>query len=163
VLVAAREEFWAEMEQTYADSPIHRTLGLTLRVVAAGEVAIVFDGTPQAGNRRGHPAGGALAEMLDSAVVQAARTLVGPADQLVTLDLKMNFVAAATAGCPLSTRARIDHLGRSTVVGTGRIEDPSGNLIALGIVTVNRRRTVAVGGDSHRRQAETVGGGEISK
>lgn len=141
-----REQLWRRMEQTYSESPVHRVLGLSLKVVGEGETIVEFNGARDAGNRRGNAAGGALTEMIDSAVVQASRTLLGPDDGVVTLELKVNFLRPGGPGVPLSTRGRIEHLGRSIAVGVGRVEDPQGKLVALGLVTVSVKRAVAPAG-----------------
>lgn len=131
---------WREMEAVYHESPIHRALGLVLRVEGDGEVVIAYDGSPEATNRRGNPAGGALAEMIDSAVVQAARTLLNAGDMGTTLELKVNYIRSAAPGERLTTRGTVDHIGRSTAVGHGRVTDEEGRLVALGLVTVSLRR-----------------------
>jgi len=133
-------EAYRAQEASYADSPVHRALGLSVEVAGRGEVRIQYDGALAATNRRGHPAGGALAEMIDSAVVQAAKTLLHPDDRVTTLELKINFVRAAPAGSPLTTTGSLRHVGRSTAVGLGEIRDSAGVLLAVGLVTVSIRR-----------------------
>jgi acyl-CoA thioesterase len=140
VSVAESRSHWRAMEAVYGESPIHRALGLELRVEGDGEVVIAYDGSLEATNRRGNPAGGALAEMIDSAVVQAARTLLEDGDAATTLELKVNYVRSAPEGERLTTRGTIDHIGRSTAVGHGRVMDEQGRLVALGLVTVSLRR-----------------------
>lgn len=137
---AGNEALWRKMEASYSESPIHRVLGLSLKVLGNGEVEVLFDGAVEATNRRGNAAGGALAEMVDSAVVQACRTLISPEDKVATLELKVNYVRPGPANTPLTTHAKIDYIGRSTCVGIGRVTDPAGELIALGMVTVNIKR-----------------------
>lgn len=139
--VKVREAFWREMERTYGQSAIHRVLGLSLRVIGEGEVIVEYDGRAEAGNRRGNAAGGALTEMMDSACVQASRTLLEPDDHVTTLELKVNFTRPAPAGAALTTSGRIEYIGRSTAVGLGRIEDPEGKLVAFGIVSIAIRRS----------------------
>lgn len=135
-----RRDHWRSMETVYVESAIHQTLGLRLTVNGPGDVSVAYDGTLAATNRGGNPAGGALAEMVDSAVVQAARTLLEESDRAVTLELKVNFLRGASGGEPLVTHGLIDHMGRSTAVGVGRVEDQTGNLVALGLVTVSIKR-----------------------
>lgn len=135
--------WWDEMQAGYGELPIHTALGLSLEVLEAGAVRVRYDGTPAAGNRRGIAAGGALAEMINSAVVQACRTKLGREVGTVTLELKVNFIRAAPAGSALVTTGKIEHLGRTTAVGHGRTEDDSGRLIALGMVTVALLRAKA--------------------
>ncbi|WP_249019449.1 PaaI family thioesterase [Conexibacter sp. S30A1] len=136
-----RPDHWRTMESVYAESAIHQALGLRLAVNGPGDVSVLYDGASAATNRNGNPAGGALAEMVDSAVVQAARTLLEATDRTVTIELKVNFVRGVPSGEPLTTRGMIDHLGRTTAVGTGRVEDQAGHLVAVGLVTVNIRRS----------------------
>lgn len=134
---------WDAMEAHYPLSPIHATLGLTLAVPGEGEAIISFDGDPRATNRRGDAGGGLLAQMIDSAVVQACRTKLAASDSTVTIELKVNYVRAAPAGLKLAAKGRLDHFGRSTAVGTARVEDEDGRLYVLGIVTVSIRKAEA--------------------
>lgn len=127
----------AWMEEVYSESPIHRAMGLSLQVRCRGDVVVRYDGASDGHNRSGNVAGGAIAEMIDSAVVQASRTMLGREARTVTIELKVNFIHGAKG--PLSTHGRIDHLGRSTAVGHARTLDESGRLVALGLVTVSIR------------------------
>jgi len=131
------------MERHYRLSPVHNTLGLSLKVPGEGEAVVAYDGDPAATNRRGDAAGGTIAEMIDSAVVQAARTRLGPTDSTVTIELKVNYVRAAPAKLNLAAKAKLDHFGRTTAVGNARVEDENGKLYALGIVTVSIKKADA--------------------
>lgn len=133
-------EQWREMERVYGESPVHRALGLSLEVPGEREALVHYDGAEAATNRRGHPAGGAIAEMVDSAVVQAAKTDLSAEDAVTTLELKINYLRSAPAGAPLTTRGLIKHLGRTTAVGVGEVRDASDALVAIGLVTVSIRR-----------------------
>lgn len=132
---------WKELVDKYHLSEIHNSLGLTLEIPGAGEAVVHYDGSRGATNRRGNPAGGALAEMIDSAVVMAARTLVKEQDFTTTLEMKVNFVRSAEPGSSVKTHGRIDYIGRNTAVGTAQAFDDQERLVALGIVTVALRRT----------------------
>jgi len=133
-------ERWRELEARYGESGIHRVLGLSLAVNGLGDVEVSYDGRPEAGNRAGNTAGGALSQMIDSCVMQAAATHVEPGDGLTTLELKVNFVKPAPPGGKLTARGLIKHIGRTTAVGTGEIADEQGNIVAIGLVTVALRR-----------------------
>jgi uncharacterized protein (TIGR00369 family) len=133
-------EAWRVLERGYSISAIHRTLGLSLRVIEPGGVIVTYNGANAACNRLGTIAGGAISEMIDSAVVQASRSLLGAEDVAATLELKVNFVRPARAGESLTTRGRVEYLGSSTAVGTGRVERDDGTLVAMGTVTVSIRR-----------------------
>jgi uncharacterized protein (TIGR00369 family) len=137
---------WAEMEERYTQSNIHSILGLTLRVLAEGEVEILYDGRKEASNRRGNPAGGALAQMVDSAVMQSVGTLLSESDSITTLELKINYLRAAEPGTTLTARGHVEHCGKSTAVGTARIVDEQHRAVAVAMVTVSIRRAPVEGG-----------------
>jgi uncharacterized protein (TIGR00369 family) len=131
---------WVDLEQRYPRSPIHSSLGLTLEVVAAGDVRIHYDGTPGAANTVGNPSGALLAAMVDSAVMQAVLTRLEPDDHTTTLELKINYLRGSAPGGSLVGRGRLEHLGRTTAVGIARIADASDKVVAVGIVTASVRR-----------------------
>lgn len=127
-------------EAAYITSPIHKALGLVLKVDGEGGVRILYAGGPNAVNRSGNIAGGALAQMIDSAVVQACKSAIGPEDKTATLELKVNYLRPAPKGEGIVTTGTLEHLGRTTAVGIGRAVSDSGKLIALGTATVSIRR-----------------------
>jgi uncharacterized protein (TIGR00369 family) len=137
----ADETHWREMERRYSESPIHKALGLSLHVVGPGKVIVEYDGSEAARNLNGNPAGGALAQMIDSAVFQASRTMLQPGDQAVTLDLKVSLVRAGPVSGGLSAEGRVEHVGRLTTVGEARVRDPDGRLVAIGLATLALRRS----------------------
>jgi uncharacterized protein (TIGR00369 family) len=137
----ADEAYWREMERRYGESPIHKILGLSLHVTGPGNVIVEYDGSDAARNLNGNPAGGALAQMVDSAVFQASRTMLQPGDQAVTLDLKVSLVRAGPVIGGLATEGRVEHVGRLTTVGEARVRDPEGRLVAIGLVTLALRRS----------------------
>ena len=134
---------WKAMEDGYGESPIHGALGLSLRVVGRGVVEIHYHGSDSAANRHGVVGGGALAAMVDSAVMQACRTTFESGDQAVTLELKTNYLKPAPKGQPLVATGTVEHSGRRTAVGTARVLDEAGDLVALGTVTISIRRSAA--------------------
>jgi uncharacterized protein (TIGR00369 family) len=137
---ADRPQLWREMEDIYGASPIHRILGLTLRVPGAGQAIVEYDGRSDAGNRLGIAAGGALAEMIDSASFQACRTLLEPDDHIITLEAKINFLRPGEAGIRLEAVGVAEHVGRTTAVGTARILTPEKKVVAMGTVTLSIKR-----------------------
>jgi uncharacterized protein (TIGR00369 family) len=62
--------------------------------------------------------------------------MLAPEQSLATLELKVNFVRPGICGRRVTARGSIDHLGRFTAVGTGRVLDEDDRLIAVGLVTV---------------------------
>jgi uncharacterized protein (TIGR00369 family) len=138
--VHGSRQYWAEIERGYGESPVHAALGLSLEIADSGEAVIIYKGVREAQNRRGNLSGGAIAQMVDSAIVQSCRAMLTHQDKLVTLELKINYVRAGTLGVHVVARGRLDHLGRTTAVGHARVEDMNGKLVALGSATVSIQR-----------------------
>lgn len=137
-------QYWTEIEKGYGESPVHAALGLSLEITDSGDVKIHYRGLRDAQNRRGNLAGGAIAQMVDSAIVQNCRAMLSHQDKLVTLELKINYVRAGSPGVHVVAYGCIDHLGRTTAVGRARVEDQNGKLIALGSATVSIQRAPSV-------------------
>ena len=131
---------WRQMESAYGDSPIHLMLGLTLTVVGDGEVVVRAKVTDAAANRHGIVAGGVLAELVDSAAVQAARTRLGSRDRAVTAELNVNFLRPARPGGPLTARGSLADMSRTLAVGRADVRDDQDTLVAVGLVTVRLLR-----------------------
>jgi uncharacterized protein (TIGR00369 family) len=127
---------WREIERTYDDSPLHRLLGMSLRIEAAGRTVVSLHARPDLGNRNGSVAGGVLATLIDSAVTQAARTAAPAHTRAWTQEMKVNFVRRGRVGAPLTAHGSLEHSGRTSAVGIGRVIDDEGTLLAVGIVTV---------------------------
>lgn len=129
----------SDLLRQYAATPIHRSLGLTLSHSDSGAVVIKYDGGASARNKHGNVSGGALAAMIDSAVVQAVRQRLGSKSVLSTIELKVNYLRGTAGAGELTTVGQVEHLGRTTAVGIGRTEDSAGQTVAIGIVTVSVR------------------------
>lgn len=135
------EAQWRAMEGRYEQSPLHQALGMTLVIPGPGQAEVRYDGNPTALNRHGVVAGGSLSAMIDSAVMQACRTVLHPDDRATTIELKVNFIAPAGRE-KLRTTASLEHVGRRTCVGYARTQTLDGRLVAIGIVSaaVARKR-----------------------
>jgi uncharacterized protein (TIGR00369 family) len=137
--VVPDEESWRRQEAAYVESPLHRHLGLVLRVEGPGEVIVRLTPPPWTANRNGTIAGGILTTMIDSAVCQAARTLAEPHLRVWTLAMNVDFIHPARLGSDLVVRGRIESMRRTIAVGTGRALGPDGDLLAVGLVTATLR------------------------
>ena len=74
--------------------------------------------------------GGLITTLADSSIAHAAlAALDSTAQGTTTLELKINFIRAATYG-PFTSHARLIHLGRRTAVGEAEISDERGRLVA---------------------------------
>ncbi|BCB90033.1 PaaI family thioesterase [Phytohabitans suffuscus] len=130
------EAGWRLQERVYDESPLHRLLGMSLRVVGPGQTAVSLHARQELGNRNGSVAGGVLTTLIDSAVGQAARSATAANVRTWTQEMKVNFVRRGRVGARLTAHASLEHSGRTSAVGVGRVLDDEGNLLAVGIVTV---------------------------
>jgi uncharacterized protein (TIGR00369 family) len=139
-----RGSHWREMERTYGESAIHRAFGMRLRVVQAGEAEVLCDPGGNSANRMGTVAGGVLAQMIDSAVLQAIRTQLGPQDGLVTVEMNVNFLRPAPVEQQLRATGYVLSLSPTLAVGRADVHDVDVQLLAVGLVTARVRRRSGV-------------------
>ena len=78
--------------------------------------------------------GGAIAALADTAAATAIHTLLEPEDRMVSIELKINYIAPVTKG-KIVAGAKVIHKGRKTAVTDVDIKDSEGKLCAKSIVT----------------------------
>ena len=83
--------------------------------------------------------GGLIATLADHAIYLAVRSLMKEDETSVTVELKVNFIAPASAG-ELAAEAEVVSRGRRIVVSDVKVHDDSGTLIARGLCTTMVRR-----------------------
>lgn len=93
--------------------------------------------------------GGVLASLLDAAQGMAAASLATPHQDIVTIQLNLNFIRPARENELLSARAEVLHHGRRTAVTRAEILTEAGMLVATSSATlmyVPRGQAVDQGG-----------------
>lgn len=116
--------------------PIASVLGL--RPVQFEEGHAIFECHPNESfyNPQGTVHGGVLATLLDTAMFCAVHTKLAINVPFTTLEFKINFARSLTAESgPIQARGFLVHMGRSTAIAEGRIEDQDGQLLAHGTTT----------------------------
>lgn len=133
-------DLWFEqMYALYEESPVHCFFGLSLASLAAGMAVVAFEPRPEHRNAMGAIHGGILATILDSALLQSVRTLVGPDDRPSTLELKINYVAPAVEA-PFSCRGRALRVGGTVGVAEAVLTDAADDVVAASLGTIHIRR-----------------------
>lgn len=99
---------------------MHRVLGARVVSVVPGLVEIETDSNPDLQQPGGHAHGSVLVALADSATGYAAQTLLEPAFDIVTVELKFNFMAPAF-GQRWRARGRVLRQGRTLSVCTGDV------------------------------------------
>jgi len=112
-------------------NPAFRALEVVLVEGTPGDVLLAFaagDGTIQ-GN--GVVGGGALANMLDSAMAVAVLSMLEPAQTCSTISLTVNMLRSASPG-RLYVRAGVEKLGRRVAFAHGRLLNDDHMTLATG-------------------------------
>lgn len=131
-----REMRLRRLEERYSESPVHGLLELSLSIPEAGRAEVQIRGSKGIGNRSGNVAGGIIALMLDSAVVQACRSKQVHDGAVSTVEAKVNFLRPVAADTALTAIGSVDFMGGTLAVGTGKVIDEHGDVVAIGIVTM---------------------------
>lgn len=116
--------------------PIASLLGI--HAVEFEEGHSLFECTPNESlyNPLGTVHGGIFATLLDTAMSCAVHTRLPINRPYTTLEFKISLVRALTAESgPIQARGYLVHMGRSTALAEGRIEDGDGKLVAYGTTT----------------------------
>jgi uncharacterized protein (TIGR00369 family) len=135
------DEWFARMHELYDTSPVHRLFGMQLESLAPGEATVVFTPRQELINASGVVHGGILATIVDSAILQAVRTLIGPDDRPTTLELKLNYVAPGT-GASFRCVGKVVRVGGTVGVANAELVNDAGEPVvaALGTIFVKRSR-----------------------
>jgi uncharacterized protein (TIGR00369 family) len=81
----------------------------------------------------GYLHGGAITALCDTSVAVAIFTMLDDDEKILTIELKVNFLAPADGN--IYALARILHKGRKTAVGEVDVADTGGTLVAKALVT----------------------------
>lgn len=100
----------------------------------SGDTEVLLTARPFVLNRNGMVHGGVICTLMDEAIGWAAHNSVGEGGRVVTAELKINFLTAATRGT-LTGHGRVIRKGKHLIVGQGNILDQEGNLLAHGLGT----------------------------
>jgi uncharacterized protein (TIGR00369 family) len=116
--------------------PIAQLLGFTVAEVSEGRARFAATGGEEHYNPIGVVHGGVTATLLDSAMGCAVHTTLPAGVAYTTLELKVNYVRAATAGMPLVADAEVIHRGRKVATAEALLHaGEGGKLLAHATTT----------------------------
>jgi uncharacterized protein (TIGR00369 family) len=124
-----------EMLRRFRDSTSSRTFGLRLRDVRRGRVTLEMRAERRFLQAHGRVHGGVIALLADTAAALAVYTAVPPRSRVLTLEMKINFLAGVESGA-IAARGKVLRVGRSTGVSECEVRDSRGRLDAKALVTV---------------------------
>jgi uncharacterized protein (TIGR00369 family) len=116
--------------------PIMELIGFRLAEAEPGEVTFECEPAEFHYNPMGGVHGGVVSTLLDSAMGLAVLSLLPPGGGFSTLEIKVNFVRAASAkNGALRAEGKVVHLGSRIATAEGRLVDRDGRLYAHGSST----------------------------
>jgi len=113
--------------------PFVEHLGIELLEKADGTLRLKFAPRPEHLNSWNGIHGGVLMSLLDVALSSASRSLDAGCIGATTVELKINFLSAATG--PVLGEGRAQRAGRSLIFAEGELRTDDGTLIAKGTGT----------------------------
>ncbi|HTS54436.1 MAG TPA: PaaI family thioesterase [Burkholderiales bacterium] len=108
--------------------PFVEHLGLQLLEKDDGRVVIRLDPRPEHMNSWNGIHGGVLMTLLDAALSSAARSLDPACIGATTVEMKANFLSAASG--PVLAEGHARRAGRSLIFAEGEVRDPAGPVLA---------------------------------
>jgi acyl-CoA thioesterase len=124
------------------ESPFAELLDMRVRDPDDGSSVVVMPINARHLQQAGRVQGGIVVALADYAMYRAIKALLKPGESTTTIEIKVNFLAAAQNG-ELTATAKIISPGRRLMVGEMEVKDQDGKLIAQGLGTymVLRPRT----------------------
>ncbi len=136
-----------------AGHPAGRFLGVVSREAGAGRSVWTLRPPPATANSYGMVHGGVLGLLAHQVASDAQGSLTGPGEQVIPLDLVVNFYRGVPAsGRLLAATAQVTHRGRRFVVAEGEVAGPDGKpalRLSAGAQVRGSRQTMAL--DRQRR------------
>ena len=108
--------------------PFLEHLGIRITEKGNGRVKLRLEPRPEFENSWGSVHGGVLMTMLDVALASAGRSLDETCNGALTVEMKVNFIAAAFG--PVLGEGRAQRAGRSLIFSEGELNSEDGTLIA---------------------------------
>ena len=112
----------------------NRLIGLEPVEAGEGRALVRLPFSDQLLQSMGLMHGGAIFSAADFASGMAAHTMLGPEEKCVTLEMKINYIAAVT-GEDCLAEARVAHKGRSSIVVECDVKTAAGQLVAKTLAT----------------------------
>jgi uncharacterized protein (TIGR00369 family) len=123
----------ARIRERFPEYPFPAFLGIEIKGLASGQAELTLKCRKELTQGMGFLHGGAITTLCDTSVAVALFTLIEEEDKILTIELKVNFLAPADGD--IQSLARIIHKGRRTAVGEVDVIDRARTLVAKGLLT----------------------------
>ena len=116
------------------ESPFAELLDMRVSDPQDGTSSVVMPINPNHLQQAGRVQGGIIVALADYAMFRAIKPLLKSGESTTTIELKVNFLAAAEKGSLIGT-AKIISPGRRLMIGEMEVKNEDGKLIAQGLGT----------------------------
>jgi acyl-CoA thioesterase len=123
----------AEIRADFPRYPFPAFLGIEIESLETGCARLSLNYRPELSQGMGFIHAGAITALCDTAVAVAVFTMTEPGEKVLTVELKVNFLAPADRD--IVATAKILHKGRRTAVGEVDVNGADGALVAKALVT----------------------------
>jgi uncharacterized protein (TIGR00369 family) len=114
--------------------PFARLLGIELEDIASGSATLGLNIEKKHTQNQGVVHGGAIASLIDTATAFAIISLLGPKEEVTTVDLTVSYLRPVTNG-RLRANAQVIRAGRRLYAVSAEVFDRERNLIATALST----------------------------
>lgn len=118
----------------FKNTPFAQHLGMKIVKLKPGYAELSLAYQKRISQPYGFMHGGAIAALADTAAATAIHTILEPEDKMVSIEMKVNYIAPVIKG-KIVAGAKVIHKGRKTAVTDVDIKDSEGKLCAKSIVT----------------------------
>jgi uncharacterized protein (TIGR00369 family) len=113
-------------------APCAQVLGITIESAQRGAVELSMPFIDYHTNYLGFLSGGIVAALLDAALGCAVVSVLGADQEMMTLDLSVDYVRAISpSNSRLLATGRVVHSGRNRGLATGEVTDEQGRVYAI--------------------------------
>jgi acyl-CoA thioesterase len=123
----------AEIRAEFPKFPFPALAGFEIEKLEYGTSRLIVRHRDDLTQGAGYLHGGIIAALCDSSVAFALATMIEGGQDMLTIELKVNFIAPADDD--IFADARIVHKGRKTAVGEVEVRKADSTLIAKALVT----------------------------
>lgn len=130
-----RSEFYEILRDRVNTSPVSRFIGQEVTEIKRGTASISMEVRDQHLQAKGQVHGGFYGLMSDTAGFFAVMSVLDPEDGAITIEYKINLVAAAVKGERLTATGRVVSRSGSMAVANMEVRGKDGTLYASGMGT----------------------------
>ncbi len=129
-----KESYEKALRRAVESAPYYQLLQITLEQIDVGFARFRMPFRKELTHPYAIVHGGAIASLADTAVAFALMTLVGPGEKVLTVEFKINFLAAVNEGEMIS-EARVIDKGKKMAIADMEVRNQNGKLVAKGLAT----------------------------